>query len=256
MDIKTVPAAHGWRWIADGVLLFRKNAPIWLLMLGVLFIGSRVLFYLPLIGLIAVLVTPNFVAGLMHGAQALDQGKPLRFTYLISGFLRNAAPLVTLGGIWLVGQFLLLMVMEVVGGEAIINLSQSMVNGLDIPPATLEAAGPALTRAALAGLALSVPLLMALWFAPLLVFFDNLKPLAALGQSFKACAKNFAPFMVYGLATIAPLLLLAPLGAGMGQPDLGLWLLAPLLAPSLYTSYRDVFAHSIPAPPTSPESVN
>lgn len=32
----------------------------------------------------------------------------------------------------------------------------------------------------------------------------------------------------------------------IGQVDLGLWMLAPLIVPSIYVSYRDVF---VPAPP-------
>ena len=46
-------------------------------------------------------------------------------------------------------------------------------------------------------LALSLPVFMALWFAPALVFFNGMAPVDALKASFNACAKNGAPFLVY-----------------------------------------------------------
>jgi hypothetical protein len=45
------------------------------------------------------------------------------------------------------------------------------------------------------------------------------------------------------MTTLAPILVLTPLSVAAGQPDLGVWLVAPLLIPSLYTSYKDIFAH-------------
>ena len=234
MNIRTVDASHGWRWIAQGILLFRKNAPLWLLLIAILFIGSRVLFAIPLIGVIAVLVAPNFLAGLAHGAQALEQGKPLRFGYLASGFLKNAARLVTIGGVSLAGQFLTLMVMVMVGGETLSGISKTMATGAATPEtvAAMQAAAPRMVMALVVGLGVSLPLMMAVWFAPLLVFFDDVKPLPALVLSLWACLKNIRPLLIYGMAVVVPLVILMPLSLAARQPDLGLWLLAPILVPS------------------------
>lgn len=247
MNIRTVDPSHAWRWIAQGILLFRKNAPLWLLLIAILFIGSRVLFAIPLIGVIAVLVAPNFLAGLAHGAQALEQGKPLRFGYLASGFLKNAARLVTIGGVSLAGQFLTLMAMVMVGGETLSGISKTMAAGAATPEtvAAMQAAAPRMVMALIVGLGVSLPLMMAVWFAPLLVFFDDVKPLPALALSLWACLKNIRPLLIYGLAVVVPLVILMPLSLAARQPDLGLWLLAPILVPSIYVSYKDLF---VPAP--------
>ncbi len=249
MNIRTVDASHGWRWIAQGMVLFRKDAPLWLLLIAILFIGSRVLFALPLIGMIAVLVAPNFLAGLAHGAQAIEQGKPLRFGYLTSGFLRNAARLVTIGGVSLAGQFLTLMVMVMIGGESLSAISKTMVTGASSPEAVaaVQSAVPRMMMALIIGLGVSLPLMMAVWFAPLLVFFDDVKPLPALTLSLWACLKNIRPLLIYGMAIVVPLVILMPLSLAARQPDLGLWLLAPILVPSIYVSYKDLF---VPAPAT------
>lgn len=228
------------------MLIFRKNPPQWLLLIAVLFVGSRVLFLIPLIGVIAVLVAPNFLAGLAHGAQALDQGKPLRLGYLASGFLKNATQLITIGAISLVGQFLMLMAMLLVGGDGISTVSKTMAAGAATPE-TMEAirtAAPRMMMAMIVGIGVSLPLIMAVWFAPLLVFFDDVKPLPALVLSLWACLKNILPLLIYGMAVLVPMVILAPLSLAVRQPDLGLWLLAPILVPSLYASYKDLFVQS------------
>jgi hypothetical protein len=247
MQIRTVDASHGWRWIAQGVLIFRRNPPLWILLITILFIGSRVLFAIPLLGVIAVLVAPNFLAGLAHGAQALEQGKPLRLGYLASGFLKNAARLVTIGGVSLAGQFLTLMAMVLIGGEALSGISKTMAAGAATPETVeaLRAAAPRMMTALVVGFGVSLPLMMAVWFAPLLVFFDDVKPLPALLLSLWACLKNILPLLIYGMAVMVPVVVLMPLALAARQPDLGLWLLAPILVPSIYASYKDLF---VPAP--------
>ena len=250
MNIRVVDASHGWRWIAEGILIFRKNPPAWLLLIAILFVASRVLLAIPLLGVLVVLLVPNFLAGLAHGAQAVTQGKPLRVGYLASGFLKNAVALVTIGGISLVGQVLTLMVMAMIGGDAISGISKTIAGGA-ATPATVEAmrgAAPRMMMALIAGVSVSLPLMMAVWFAPLLVFFDNAKPLPAMVMSLWACLKNILPLLIFGLAIIVPMALLMPISLAARQPDLGLWLLAPLLVPAIYASYRDLFA-STPSPP-------
>ena len=243
MNIKTVDASHGWRWITAGAVIFRKNPPVWLLLIAILFVGSRVLFAIPLVGVIAVLVAPSFFAGLAHGAQALEQGKPLRLAYLASGFLKNAAQLITIGGVSLIGQFLMLMAMVLVGGETITGISKTMATGSATPEAVeaMRAAAPRMMAAMVVGFGVSLPLMMAVWFAPLLVFFDDVKPLPALMLSLWACLKNILPLLVYGMAALVPLVILTPISLAVHQPDLGLWLLAPILVPSIYVSYKDLF---------------
>jgi len=99
-------------------------------------------------------------------------------------------------------------------------------------------AGVALGGVALAmllSLVLSVPLFMALWFAPALVYFNGMPPVEALKASFGACAKNTLPFLVYGLIVLILTFFAAlPL-------FLGFLVLLPVIAGSIYVSYRDIF---------------
>jgi hypothetical protein len=249
MNIRSVAAAYGWRWITGGMQLFRRNPAQWLLMLGALFVASRLIFLIPFAPLLVALIAPHFLAGLAHGAQALDQGKPLRNGYLISGFLRNAVPLVTIGGVSLLGQLMTLMVITLVGGDAFSDVAKAMTDGAATPEGVraIQAAVPRMMMAMLAGLAVSLPLMMATWYAPLLVFFDDIKPAKALYLSLLACLKNLRPLLVFGIILLIPLFVFTRIGLVVRQVDLGLWLLAPLIVPSIYTSYRDLFVRTPPA---------
>lgn len=93
------------------------------------------------------------------------------------------------------------------------------------------------------GFALYLPLLMLIWFAPLLVVFHDLNPLEAMKQSFFACVSNWLPFLVYGVIVLVFWFIASiPL-------FLGLVVLLPVLICSLYASYKDIFgaAETTPA---------
>ena len=72
-------------------------------------------------------------------------------------------------------------------------------------------------------------------FAPALAMFHQQGPAEAMKASFVACLKNILPFFVYSvIATLLALVASIPMGLG--------WLvLGPVMAASLYTSYRDIF---------------
>lgn len=84
-------------------------------------------------------------------------------------------------------------------------------------------------------LALIVPVTMATWFAPALVWFRNLEPLDALRQSFLGCWRNVLPFLVYGLIVLV-LMGLAAIPFG-----LGILIMGPTLVGSTYAAYLDIF---------------
>ena len=80
-----------------------------------------------------------------------------------------------------------------------------------------------------------VPILMAYWYAPILVGLNNLTATQAMKLSFLACLKNMLPFLLYGLIFML-LLVVAIIPFG-----LGLLIAVPVMMTSLYASYVDVF---------------
>ncbi|HUO43684.1 MAG TPA: BPSS1780 family membrane protein [Burkholderiales bacterium] len=244
VNIRSVAAMRGWDWLVEGAAIFGKASAMWVALLAVLFVGSRLMMMAPVISVIMVLVTPNFIAGLAHGAQALGQGKPLRLGYLASGFLRNAVPLIVVGVLSLAGQVLILLLMAQIGGDAFNSILDAMSSGAppgDAAQQTVREVAPNVILAALTGFALLMLLMMTTAFASLLVFFDGIRALPAFGLSLRACAKNLLPLLLYGVTLLTPVLAMMPLTVAIGQPDLGLWLVSPLLTTSLYACYRDIF---------------
>jgi hypothetical protein len=241
--MRNVAAGRGWRWVVEGFGLFRRSPVTWLavtMLLALLWILS---FVVPVLGpLLFNLLSPVFFAGLMIGCRALEQNGRLEISHLFAGFRQSATPLVTVGGVYLVGTI-------VVFGFIFLSADGAKLAALSKPGADLGAAraalrdlGPAFAIGALA----YVPLLMLVWYAPLLVVFDGLAPFAAMKLSLQACLKNTAAFAVYGLAGLA-------LSAGMSLPaalgasgaGLAIALLVasiPVLFCSIYVSYRDIFA--------------
>jgi len=78
MRAQTLPPAAGWRWLAGGFAIFRRNPPV----LGMLVVAYwfTVLFLnvVPILGaLLASLAIPGLSVGLMQAAQNLERGKPV-----------------------------------------------------------------------------------------------------------------------------------------------------------------------------------
>lgn len=254
MQIRTVNAARGWQWIREGIAIFQKSPLHWFTFVSVLFIAVKVLLLIPVVGLLVMLLIPVLLVGMMEGCRALEYGKPLALGYLLSGFVRNTAALVTIGAISLAGNLLVLLISSGIGGEAI-QAVMKFTAQQKVTPENVHQIRESASRATFALLlawTLSIPLMMALWFAPLLAYFNNLKPFAAMLHSFSACWRNMPAFLLYGAVLFALLMLVTPIAMAMRMLDLGIWLLAPVVIPTIYAAYKDIFdigesAESLPA---------
>ncbi len=238
METYAVPAGRGWLWIVEGFRLFRRQPLVWIMLLGamaVIWIASTIL--QPIGPLAVSLLSPVFLAGLMTACRATDRGDEPDIGHLFSAFRTHAASLVTIGGVYLVGNILAVgLVFMVSGGDALqIVLSKGRSE------AEMATALGNLSRGLMIGTAAFIPVVMAVWFAPVLVVFHNAPPIAAMKSSFAASWKNILPFTVYG-AIMLLLWILASIPL-----MLGLVVLLPVLVCSVYASYKDVYAqHELP----------
>jgi hypothetical protein len=252
MEARVVAARRGWQWLVEGFGLFRKSPAMWIALTIALALLWVVSLFIPVLGpLLFNLMSPALFAGLMIGCRALENGKPLEFTHLIAGFRQQAAPLVTVGGVYLVGTVIVVGIVLVIAGGSTLP-SMLSKPGTDIE--TLKAAARSVALALAVGAAVYLPLLMLIWFAPLLVVFNGLAPVAAMKLSFAACVRNMLPFMVYGAAILLLWLVLslpAVLGAIGGLLVIALLVASiPVLICSIYTCYQDIFAARAPASST------
>lgn len=250
MNARSVSAGNGMQWIADGFNLFAKNAGMWIVLAVLLFIGVVVVALIPLLGGLALAVLwPVLVAGLLLGCRALDNGQPLEIQHLWAGFQSGdrLMPLILVGVAYLVASVVIMgIAFAAIGVPA---LQSIRAGGSPDLGAVLALMGSMLIGLLIA-LALLVPVMMALWFAPPLILFNNMGAVDAMKLSFAACLRNIVPFLIYGvIAFILNIVAAIPFG-------LGYLVLIPVMVCSLYVSYKDVFAEAPAAAPATPPSGN
>lgn len=239
MQVTQVDAKQGWLWIVHGFALFRRVPLGWIILCTTLLLIAATLSLIPMAGqFIFTLLSPVFLAGLMIGCRSLEQGGGLEFSHLFAGFRSNTASLITIGGIYLVGQVLILGVFMLVGGDVLMGL---LLEGKRVDENELKSVSGDMLTASLVALTLSIPLMMAAWFAPLLVVFKDMPPLEAMRLSFVACLKNIIAFQLYAVILVV-LTVIATMPYG-----LGLFILVPTLFTSIYVSFRDIFGDTTDA---------
>jgi hypothetical protein len=232
-DGQKVATSRGMEWFSEGWRLFRASPGIWVAIFVIFMLLSLVLAVLPLGSVISSLCYPAVVAGVMLGCTSLEQGGPLEVAHLFAGFKKNVGSQLLVGLLYLVGMMLIgfvagitaaLVIPLMMGG----NFKAEDLNGM-------LAMAPFILIVVLVVLLLMLPLIMAFWFAPALVVFHDVQPMAAMRSSFQGCLKNFMPFLIYGIVgLLLGILAIIPVG-------LGLLVLGPVMWGSMYAGYRDIF---------------
>ncbi|HXM82107.1 MAG TPA: BPSS1780 family membrane protein [Burkholderiales bacterium] len=227
----TVPAGHGWTWIAAAWDLFKRAPVVWIGMVLTFAVIFCVLAFIPILGsLVSFALGPVFGAGFVIGCRALDEGGELKFGHLFAGFQTRFGTLVAVGLLYLAASFVVMLVVGLIAG---VSMFAIFWGGAD--PANIGVAFATMGLAFLVVTALMLPVVMAIWFAPPLVVFNELGAFDALKASFLGCLKNMVSFLVYGLILFG-FAILASIPFGLG------WLvLAPVIGTSIYTAYRDIY---------------
>tara|TARA_Y100001936_G_scaffold94253_2_gene92772 strand:+ start:2200 stop:2946 length:747 start_codon:yes stop_codon:yes gene_type:complete len=245
MKIKQVGTKQGLQWILNGLYQFRQSPLVWIIICSALYIIIATLSYmLELYGLlIFIILFPVLQAGLWTGCRALEQGEKLQFFHLFSGFKISPVPLLTLGAISLVGQLLIFVIISTIAGDVAMDYA---IEGTRVDKETevIKAADNMLS-ALLVGIVLHIPLIMAIWFTPLLIVFNKMTPYEAMKLSFIACLSNFICLQVFitsllllGVITLIPYILFDFAALSFGLVN---FVLMPIIYASVYASYKAIF---------------
>ncbi len=192
-----VPASHGWQWIKSSIGMFLGNPWKWLAMGFCMVVIIGILNFIPLVGsFIAYLLGTVLTGGMMMAAQAQADGEAIRFSFVFKGFSHNRNQLLLIAvyyiafmvllGIVLVALFFLFF------GSAIWNPQTA--------PMAFQQRWPLVAVLILLAAAVSIPMMMAFWFAVPLVAITDRTAWTACKQSFRGCVANWLAFLVYGLA--------------------------------------------------------
>jgi hypothetical protein len=203
--------------------------------------------FLPVFGgLVIQLFFPVFMGGLMAGCEAADRGDDFSITHLFSGFNQDLTALLIVGLVYLIGLLVIVtlcgvfLIVAIGGFGSLLELIRTVLDAVaanDIGR-LINALGPAarmVLAAELIGLALYLPLLMLVWFAPALIVLNHLDALTAMKYSFIGCVKNLVPYLIYGaIGLIASICATLPF-------LLGWFILTPLFIIGIYLAYKDIF---------------
>ena len=251
MRAQTLPAAAGWRWIAGGFAIFRRNPPMLSLLVFAYWFTVLFLNVLPVIGALAAsLVIPGMAVGLMQAARNLERGQPVGLQTLYGGLRENTRTLLILGALYLCATLGVLTISTLVDGGDLFRymLASSRAERIAVEDADF-------VLPALVVMALLLPIMMAYWFAPVLAAWHGLSAGKSLFFSVVACLRNWRAFVVYFLSIavfgmllpgllVGAITILLPGGGEMMSVALSSLLvvvLMPTLYGSFYASYRDVF---------------
>ena len=253
--MRVVPARNGWSWLVKGFELFRKNPPMWLLLVFAYSLALAVLHKVRYLGpSIGFALIPVFSVSFMVMCAVLERGGGLHPALLISGFRSGSPTLVVLGLLYLIATAAVLGLASLADAGALLLWFL-----LGQPPSLETLQDPGFARGALIASFAITPVMMAFWFAPVLVAWDRIGAAQSLFYSFFAVWRNWRAFLVYGaLVTLvgSAILMCVGLLALLMQADpnlaqsLALVLTFPTLFASFYASYRDVFPeNALPAAP-------
>lgn len=251
MQARQLPFQRGWAWLYEGFYLWRRN-PALLTFASFGYLLMLVLISaIPLIGQpIASLLMPALSLGVLNACKAIEEGRKSGPDILFSGFKRNLPALMTVGGLYLAGSLVVLMLTMLIDDGTLMSVLSGQVDTeADLPPMA------ELMPTLLLAIALSTPVLMAYWFAPMLVGWWGVTGPKAMFFSFIACVRNWRPFVAYSIALtifagVLPGVVLGLLGAI--SPILSSLLLlvvplvlVPVLFASFYINVRDVFKANV-----------
>jgi uncharacterized membrane protein len=235
---KGVDAGRGASWFSEGWNLFKQAAGLWIGMIVVYAIIMIALGMVPLLSLLNTLLGPVFTAGFMLGCRALERGDGMQFSHLFAGFSQRTGTLVGVGGLYLAGTIAVFVVAGLVALGSNADLLMGAMTGAEQDPEKLAELGTGFMLAVLIALALILPLVMAMWFAPALVVLHGKGAIEAMKLSFTGCLRNILPFLVYGIVGLV-LAVIASIPLMLG------WLvLAPMIIGSMYAAYKDIFLES------------
>ncbi len=243
MRVNDVSFRDGALWLKDALAIFHAQPLGWIGLAMTWMVATLVLtLFLPLIGPIAskLLQTAFFAGFAIACSQQLGGGRPSS-SHLLAGLRANGRALLAIGGILLLIQLAVFLLMLALGLR--VNLPD--VGNMEVADATkaiqewarseeLQSMMPLIYL----GLALNALTTGLFWFVAPLLAFQQMPPTHAIRWSVYAFASNFSAMLVFA-AIMTALMMLSFLSLG-----LGFIVVLPLLMIANYTSYRRVFAET------------
>jgi len=238
-DPRSRPAGAGWSWISQSWSVFMRQPGLWVGMVLVYLVIAIVLSMIPLVSILLSLIAPVFTAGFMLAAYNTDEGGNAQFGDMFGGFKQKTGTLIMVGLLQFVLSIVVLLIVggilfAILGMEGVTQLAEASAgNPENVPDVIIP-----FMLAGLLYMALIIPIVMMVWFSPVLIIRHDLGAWEAMMTSLKGCLRNILPFLIYGIVLI-PLSIIAAIPV-----LLGFLLLIPVITISIYVGYKDIYLKS------------
>lgn len=256
-------ARRGAIWLKEAHAMLTAHRLPWLMLLLLYYLVIGIVDIIPLIGQFGLpLLKPVFAVGFLAAAWNQERGGAPELRLLFQGFRSNLWALLPLGAFMLVGISVAVLATSLVDGGKLLEVLSGKAKLDEAVLATGEVQAAMLFAAVLA-----LPVILALWFAPALVVFQDCSAAEALATSLRAAIANWRAISVYGalvflfggvLPGIATAIVAAVVPAEYALVVAVAFLLpyvflfVATLHVSDYVSYRDVFHSGETLAPLTP----
>lgn len=246
MQIRTVPATSGAAWLRDGWQLFRQQ-PLGLPAMVVVYLMMLLLpALLPFIGIaISGVLAPFATVGLMTACRDVASGRAPNPSVFAQPFQEGNPNRIKLFRLGLINASLVLLLATLF----------ALVDDGRAPPVDGQATlADVPWDMLLLQLLAYTPVLVLMWFAPLLAGWHGLGPAKAMFGSAVACGRNVGALFVFGLVAgaaslVASTVVVGALAMLVSSRELLSLILAPfalvmmtIVQASFYPMYRSIFS--------------
>ena len=255
---RVLPPVAGLGWLRGASILLAGARLTWLLFFVCYIVILGLISTIPIIGTpLATVLKPVFTVGFLAAAWTQTRGQKPALADLFRGFQANLRALIPLGLAYWAAINLAMLSTALIDGGVFIG---AIFLGQPLPEDFLTRAETQWVM--LLSVACALPAILAMWFAPALVVFDELPWYTAIRLSLAATVANWRAFLVLGatvflfsamlpaLALQVLVLLFGPAGLGFALVVLMPWWMALMttLCISDYVSYLDTFHPEAPRP--------
>ena len=186
---------RGATWLKDAAAMLAAARIPWLMLLLSYYLIQLLVGIIPLAGPLAMVVLrPVFTVGFLAAAWTQERGGQPEIRHLFRGFGANLWALLPIGVMLIVGTMAAVLATALVDGGVLLEAITSNAR-----PDEALAANTRVELAMLFAILVALPTLLAMWFAPALVVFQDCGPWQAMLTSLRVAIANWRPVAVYGM---------------------------------------------------------
>jgi hypothetical protein len=245
-----MPAITGWTWLKEGTALFRKQPAALTTLLFANILINLLVGLVPFLGpLLAMVLIPSFSLAFMKACLMIENGERVTPAVVMTGFKKPVlTELCKIGLVYLGLSVLLTMLARLVVDFELIQQVLQPADPKNVPPV------PSWEFVKMFALsALNASVLIALSFAPPLVYWQKMAPGKAIFYSFFAVLKSARVFLVLlaswlGIMLLGLFVIVMIMGTSMFARVLMMWLVflfVLLLQCAMYAGYRQIFGKPV-----------